>query len=460
MNPRLLKITFISWLFCFFGGLAAEDLLAPDVNPGAADADQSFAFQVDTASRVFSKVNCLFLCVGRDEDERLLRFAKLIKSDLEITDQLDIDLKRADAEPDVAVLPKLFEKGTSLFASLKDVGRRGKDRELLLVVKEPSSQANVFEKKFTCNDHNLVLVGHQVANEILPALTGQKAPLLCTLVYSKQVAPRVKVLYASDLGGKVSKLLFNSSTINVAPRAHTQVPLVFFSQFTRSNTRLMSHDLRTGKRKVVCSYDGLNMQPSFSEDGVKAVLCLSASGNSELFMYDQRECNAAGRRVFTQLTSNKGNNASPSLLPNGDVIFCSDFETGYPQIYYLDRKTNTTRRLTNGRGYCAAPSYCQASNSIVYCRQSKGAFQLFAMNLSDGRRIERQLTTVPGDKQEPVWSPDGRFVAFSYDCIDKETKRKASQIAIMNIDSKKIRVVTSGKENKSFPCWVTDSYYI
>ena len=458
MKNGFVKMRAVVSAVCFsFFFLQGQDVLSgPAGQPG--DTGQEFSFQVDASSRIFSKVKSLFLCLGNDD--MLLRVGKLIKGDLEITDQLDIDLKVAEQEPQPAVLPKLFEKGTSLCLFLKETGRHGKARDMMLTVKEPSSQSVVFEKKFACHDKDLVLVGHRIAAEVLSVLTGQTAPLLATLVYSKQVGPHAKVLCASDVGGKIARLLFQSRTVNVAPRVHTKAPMIFFSQFTRSNTRLMSYDFKTGKCRVVCSYDGLNMQPSFSQNGIQSVLCLSPAGNSELFLYDQKESNAAGRRVFTQLTNNKGNNASPCFLPNEDVIFCSDFETGTPQIYYLDRKKNVTRRLTNGSGYCAAPSYCALNNSIVYCRLIQGYFQLCVMCLDGGKHVERQLTTSPGDKQEPAWSPDGKFVACSYDCADPVSKMRTSQIALLNMDSKKMKIVTSGKESKSFPCWVPDPWFV
>jgi Tol biopolymer transport system component len=133
--------------------------------------------------------------------------------------------------------------------------------------------------------------------------------------------------------------------INVAPRWHTQAPMIFFSQLTKENNRLMALDLNSKKPRIISSYEGLNMHPSFSEDGSKSVLCLSGRKNSELYLYDQKICNKLKKKVYIQLTHNEGNNASPCLLPNGNVVFCSDYETGNPQI----PKTNKCRALQMAR---------------------------------------------------------------------------------------------------------------
>ncbi len=442
----------------FFSLIAITNAVAV-VDSKAPKSDQDFSFQVDASTQAFSKLGCLMLCIG--QDEMLYKVAKTVKFDLEFSDQLDVDLKKADFEPATEVLPKLFAKGTSLCLFMKAEKAKVDGCVVEVTLKEPSSQQVLFSRKFTCNEKNLIHSSHSISQELFPVLTGQAAPVLSTLAYCKQVSPKNKILCISDYACRKERTLFESNKINLAPRWHSKVPILFYSQLTRSNNRLMSYDLKSGKQQVVCSYDGLNMQPSFSLDGIRAVLCLSAGlrGNSELFLYDQLESNRAGKRIFAQLTNNGGNNASPTLLANEDVVFCSDFETGSPQIYYFDRKNKVTRRLTNGRGYCAAPSYCAATNAIVYNRFVKGCFQLFAINLNDKNRVERQLTVAAGDKQEPVWSDCGRYVAFSYDCKEKGSKHVVSQIAVLNMASKKIRVLTGGGEPKSFPCWVNEPYY-
>jgi Tol biopolymer transport system component len=202
------------------------------------------------------------------------------------------------------------------------------------------------------------------------------------------------------------------------------------------------------------------MQPSFSEDGSRAALCLSGSGNSEIYMYDLALCKKMGKRVFTQLTHNKGSNVSPCLLANDDLIFCSDFQTGSPQIYYRYAKTQAVKRLTSGKGYCAAPAHCPISNKIAYTRYANGTFQLFTLSLNNKNAKEQQLTFNAGDKLEPTWSACGKYLAFTYANLNKKSGKRTHQIAVLNTQSNIVRVLTDSPEPKSFPTWTGRTLYI
>ncbi len=441
----LLILSFIQNIFGIDAQLASTTTTTDEIS-----------VQVSANSSGHSKIKTLMLCIGKDES--LLTLAKIVKFDLEFTDQLDVELKKTDAEPEKNVLAKLFKDGISLFVCLKNTDALNKSR-IEVVLKEPSSDTVLFNKAFAYSHENIVLDAHTISDKLLPALTGQKGPMLSTLAYCKQISRSCKAICIADYACKQERVLYSSKMMNVAPRWHTQAPMIFFSQLTKENSRLMSMDLNSKKTKVVCSYEGLNMQPSFSEDGSKSVLCLSGRKNSELYLYDQVLCNKYKKKVFVQLTKNDGNNASPCLLPNGDVVFCSDYETGEPQIYYLNSKIKQVKRLTNGKGYCAAPSYCKANNSIVYCRSKNGLFQLYTINLSNKFFAERALTTDQYSKQEPVWSECGNYIAFSTYCFNPTTGKNVSQIAVLNVRSGKIRVLTSDDKFKNFPCWTNKTYY-
>lgn len=417
----------------------------------ATDAQiQQISFEVESQVRQYSKIKCDSIIIGKDAD--LQEVAKIIKYDLTFTDQLDVSLKLAKNKLNKKTEEKLFDDGVSLILYLE---KKGKNK-LITELKDTSSNQSLFKKEFTLDKKDLIYSAHKISDELLPVLTGEPGICLNSLAYCKRVSPRHQIICVSDYACKKEKSVVLAKTINVAPRWHTQVPTLFYSQFTKVNNRLMSVDIKTQKHKVICSYDGLNMQPDFSDDGKRAALCLSGGENSEIYLYDYALCKKLKKRVFLQLTHNGGNNSSPFLLPNGDLGFCSDFELGNPQLYYLSMENKKIKRLTSGRGYCAASSYCPKNNSVVYSKVVNGVFQLFTLNLEDLQ--EKQLTFGMGDKHEPEYSSCGRFVAFSFD-KEYQKGRKTFQIAILNIRSGKIRILTKGAESKTFPRWSNNPFF-
>lgn len=419
-------------------------------------------FSVKSSDGSYSRLKNLMVCQGDASSSKavplLLRFAKIVADDLAFTDQFDVDLKKMDAKTVVPEPKKLFEQGVSLFSTFR-VDKDKKDRfDVKIVVRDTSADLVVFDKTLSIAKKGLVKQGHQLSANLLKTLTGDEGVCLSTIAYCEARSSYHKVICLADYACKRSCVVVPTKSINLAPRWHTKVPVLFYSQLTKSNNRLMSKDLRTGRSKVICSYAGLNMQPAFSDDGKQAIICLSGGkGNSELYLYDARLCKRAGKRVFKPLTKNGAHNVSPCMLPSKDVIFCSDYQTGLPQIYYLSRKTGNMTRLTGGKGYCAAPCYCAANNTLVYVRPIQGTFQLFTLcldNLFTTGVEERQITTCSGSKHEPTWSQCGRYIMFSCDKADSKG-RKIPQIAALNYKSGKLRVLTKGLWPKSFPRWTS-----
>lgn len=425
----------------------------------SAQLTSDLSFEIHNPVRQYSKVKCRMLLSGPDS-EMLSKIAHIARFDLEFSDQLEVELGAYTGQVGDALLKKLFNEGTLLCVQVRHLSKSAEQDKLNLVVKETSAGTVLFEKTVPLQRASLIHTIHALSDEVLPALTGKNGPMLSSLAYCKSISSRHKVVCVADYACKLEKIVAQAKTINTAPRWHSQAPVLFYSQFTRSNGRLMSCDMRTRQHKVICSFDGLNMQPSFSPDGTKAVLCLSGEQNSEIYFYDQIESKTNKKRTFKPLTHNGGNNSSPCFLPNGNVIFCSDFESRFPQLYLLDGSSHRVSKITNGRGYCAAPSYCRRTNAVVYTRYIDGVFQLCFIDLSIKPYKEHQLTRCGGDKTDPSWSECGGYVAFAYNYIDPATKKRSNQIAILNLLSGKIRVVTTGKEPKSFPAWTSRDLYM
>lgn len=94
-------------------------------------------------------------------------------------------------------------------------------------------------------------------------------------------------MYIADYDGSHEQLLVKTPTINIAPRwnADTSNPLLFYSEYTNTNVRLMVVDMK-GRRRPVINADGVTMLPSFTKDGKKVVYCSSrGNGNCQLYYY-------------------------------------------------------------------------------------------------------------------------------------------------------------------------------
>ncbi len=427
-------------------------------SPTPIVVEQPAPLLLSSRAKQHSKIKMIMLHIG--ESESVANIAKMIHFDLEFSDQMAINLKKTAIMPNTKQAAALGKQAYTLMLTLEEKNKKKNATEVEITLKDPVTNDSFFTKKYLCSEHNIIQQGHMIADELMPTLTGESGPMLSTLAYCKQLSNNHKVICIADYACRLEKPVVTAKTINIAPAWHTKAPGLCYSQFTRTNSRLMFVDLPTHKHNVVCSYDGLNMQPSFSPDGAQAALCLSSKGNSEIYLYDQAICKAAGKRVFKQLTNNKGNNVSPCLLESGDLVFCSDFQTGSPQIYRKHSTTGKVELITNGKGYCASPHYNPATKQLVYTRYANGAFQLWSMDLSQQRPIEKQLTFNAGDKLEPSWSACGKYVAFTYTKYDNKLKKRMSQIAVLNTQSSNIRILTTSPEQKSFPSWTGRNLYV
>lgn len=284
---------------------------------------------------------------------------------------------------------------------------------------------------------------HAIADSAWKTLTNNDGFFSSRLAYCKdsknEKGHTVRKIYVSDFNGSQEELLIDLPTICIAPRWHAQKPSLFYSEYADTNVRLMSTSMNK-KRKTIASFDGINMLANVSPDGTKTVYCSSrnSSGSCQIDLL-----NANGK--IKRFTNNLGNNVSPLFIDQEHICFCSDIQTGSPQIYIGNIITGHLQRITQG-GYCTSPSYCQKTNKLSYHQMKHGTMQI--MMYDRATKVHTQLTNTTGNKHESSFSPCGTQLLFAH-----ETKRGCSRLAILNLFTNKIAYLTSADDQCSYPHW-------
>ena len=393
---------------------------------------------LSVSSKGTKKVPVMVMGIGSDKSE-LEKLCQTIKTDLGFTGQFAVDVEFSQEVPTTKKIKGINKTHPLLVAVTSD----GKKEKMEWRLYDTNSSTMKRGKSVKKRGNLMRDWGHSLSDGILNALTDAPGFFGSKIAFCRQTKKNTTDIYMMDYDGSSVKKLLSLDSLAIAPRWNNDIsqPLILYSQYTPTNVRLMYTSLE-GKTGIAADFDGLNMLPAFSADGTDVILCLSVEGSSQLYRYVHYAKKHKGK--YIPLTNNKGNNISPTVMPNGDIIFCSDFESKKPQIYKMDSKGRNWNRLTEG-GFCTSPSYCAANNKLAFIKNISGRGQIMVYDMETEKLV--QLTSDASHKEECCWSPCGNYMLFG---TDDGKKKRLAHISLL---TKRRTYITDGTFNDGYPSW-------
>jgi TolB protein len=269
-------------------------------------------------------------------------------------------------------------------------------------------------------------MAHEFADEIVKLLTGRDGIATSKIAYS--TGSTIKVM---DYDG------FNQRTFA------SDGSIVLFPQFSPDGRYLAYVSYRTGVPNIVVrSSDGAlvggthfnstTTSPSISPGGQLAFSsAISNDGSMEIYI-----SNLDGSNVRRLTRTAKAINISPRWNPRTgrEIAFISD-RGGSPQVYVMDASGANQRLLIARGGHADSPSWSPDGRYIAFTWGGPDGFQIFIADVASGQTL--QLTS-QGRNESPSWSPDGRHLVF------QSNRTGRWEIWQMHIDGTGQRQLTHG----------------
>jgi len=334
------------------------------------------------------------------------------------------------SEPPASAQMLVFGKTESINQNLVISGR-------LFDVRSPDNPA-VLGRRYvaTMNEISTREAAHRFANEIIQTLGGGVPGIAQTKIAFVSKRTGNEEIWVMDYDGFNQRPITSYKSLSTTPRWSPDNTRLAFTSYVTGNPQITMFSMVTNRRISFPSYKGLNTTPAWSPDGTKVAFCSSMSGDPEIYISDANGLN------LQRLTFTPGVDISPVWNPKtgNEIAFVSD-RSGTPQIYAMSSDGTNLRRLVSVGGDASSPSWSPNGLFIAYhWRVSEtGTYDIYVLEIATGRIV--QLTHDARRNEHPVWSPDGRHIAF------ESTRSGLRQIWTMLADGRDPQQLTEKGQN-------------
>lgn len=297
---------------------------------------------------------------------------------------------------------------------------------------------------------------HDSADTLFQTITGKPSVFKSEITFVCDKGSRgdkiVKELYIMDFDGKNARRLTNHGGVVMSPAISSDRSKILYSLInnTRSKTRnnnLYVLDMNTGKSEMVSNRSGINSGAVFMPGDRTIALTLSHTGNAEIY-----ELDLASKKIIGTLTKHYAADVDPSVNVDGTKLTFLSGRAAKAEIYTMDLPGTevNTKRISYVGKFNATPRFSPDGKEIAFSSWLDNRFDIFRIG-ANGHNLVR-LTKDFGSNEEPTYSNDGQFIAFTSQRVLSRTKA-VQNIYTMTREGEIIGQISDGLGNCQSPRW-------
>jgi TolB protein len=261
---------------------------------------------------------------------------------------------------------------------------------------------------FTSQPNNWRRLSHIISDAIYKRVTGEEGYFDTRVAYVSETGPlnnRVKRIAIMDQDGANNRYITDGATIAITPRFSPTLQEIVYMAFgeNKGPPRVYLQSVDSGRRELMGNFPGMSFAPRFSPDGSRIAMSLSQDGRTNLYEMDVRG------RSQRRLTNSAAIDTSPCYSNDGSQIVFNSDRGGSQQLYIMPAGGGGERRISFGEGRYATPVWSPRGDYIAFTKIGGSGFGIGIMRPDgSGERLLANGYLVEG----PTWAPNGRVLMF------------------------------------------------